>query len=424
MILDLVLIGVLLLLLFFFSTAETSLTVVSKPLMHQLEVEGDKRARLVNRLHARKDKLIGSILLGNTLVQILSSSIATTVAVSFFGENGVMVEATVMTAIVLVFCEILPKSLALHRSSALALALAPIMRVVVWLFGPLIVTVQAFVNAFLRLMGVKLDAEADLDDSLTELRGAIDIHAAEEEVRHERKMLRSILDLGEVEVGEIMIHRKNLQAINADQPIETIIEQVTASTFTRLPLWREQPDNIIGILHSKELLRALRANGGEMATIDLEERLSKPWFIPEATSLQDQLQEFRKRREHFALVVDEYGSLLGAVTLEDIIEEIVGDISDEHDIQVSGVRPQNDGSFMVNGDVSLRDLNREYDWRLPDEDANTLAGLLLHESRMIPEAGQVFLFHGFRFEVARRVRNQITLIRVTPPAGEGVEDGA
>lgn len=424
MILDFVLIGVLLLLLFFFSTAETSLTVFSKPLMHQLEVEGDERATLVNRLHARKERLIGSILLGNTLVQILSSSIATTVAISLFDDKGVMVEATVMTVIVLVFAEILPKTIALHHSNRIALAIAPIMRPVVWLLGPLMRSVQLFVDLLLRLTGLQPENTIDIDASMAELRGAIDIHAAEEETSHERKMLRSILDLGEVEVGEIMVHRKKLVMIDADLPIDDLIEQVTQAAYTRLPLWRGQTDNIIGVLHSKALLRAIQAHDGDHDAIKPEELATAPWFIPESTSLLDQLQEFRKRREHFALVVDEYGVLLGVVTLEDILEEIVGDISDEHDVQSAGVRPQADGSYLVEGSVTIRDLNRDYDWDLPDEDASTIAGLLLHESRMIPDVGQVFLFHGFRFEVIRRVRNQITSIKVTPQAGEPVEDGA
>jgi Mg2+/Co2+ transporter CorB len=237
-------------------------------------------------------------------------------------------------------------------------------------------------------------------------------------------MLRSILDLGDVEVGEIMIHRKNLVTINADMSVSTILDQMTASPYTRLPLWKGDPDNIVGVVHSKDLLRAVRVHTGEVDDIDIVALATPPWFIPDSTSLLDQLQAFRKRREHFALVVDEYGTLLGVVTLEDIIEEIVGDISDEHDVLVAGVRVQPDGSFIVNGDVTIRDLNREYDWRLPDEDASTIAGLLLHESRMIPEVGQSFLFHGFRFEVLRRQRNQITSLRLTPPKAVGPEDGA
>ncbi|MTJ81207.1 MAG: HlyC/CorC family transporter [Telmatospirillum sp.] len=422
MILEIGLIVFLLMLLFFFSSAETSLTVVSKPLMHQMEVEGDRRAALVNRLQNRKERLLGSILLGNTLVQIFASAMATSVAIATFGDAGVAYGTVLMTVVVLVFCEILPKTIAIHQSNSVALALAPVMRVITWFLGPPILAVQALVNGLLRLLGVPLKAEAGIEETIAELRGAIDIHTAEDEVRHERKMLRSILDLGDVEVGEIMIHRKNLATVNAALPMSVILDQITASPYTRLPLWKGEPDNIVGVVHTKDLLRAVRNHTGDLNEIDIVALSTPPWFIPDSTSLIDQLQAFRKRREHFALVVDEYGTLQGVVTLEDIIEEIVGEISDEHDVLVAGVRPQADGSFIVNGDVTIRDLNREYDWRLPDEHAATIAGLLLHESRMIPEVNQVFLFYGFRFEVLRRVRNQITSVRLTPPAPRDPED--
>ena len=424
MMVDICLISALLFLLFFFSSAETALTTVSRPLMHQMEVEGDVRAAKVNRLHARKERMLGSILLGNTLAQILSSAVATSVAITAFGEAGVAYGTAVMTVVVLVFCEILPKTIALHNANRMALVLAPPMHLLELLLGSTVRGVQLFVNGLLRLSGVPMKGETDLEETLTELRGAIDIHTSEDEVRHERKMLRSILDLGDVEVGEIMTHRKNVVMIDADQPVAAILEMAIASPYTRMPLWQGEPDNIIGVLHSKALLRAVRQHEANIDGIDISSLAAGPWFIPESTSLQDQLQAFRKRHEHFALVVDEYGALLGVVTLEDILEEIVGDISDEHDVPVSGVRVQPDGSCIVNGDVTLRDLNREFDWRLPDEDASTIAGLLLHESRMIPEVGQVFLFYGFRYEVLRRARNQITLVRITPPKASDIEDGA
>jgi Mg2+/Co2+ transporter CorB len=417
---DLLLIGLLLLLLFLFSSAETALTVVSRPLMHQLDVEGDHRAKLVNRLLERRDRLLGSVLLGNTLAQISASALATTVAIRLAGDVGVAYGTALMTVVVLLFCEILPKTIALNNANNLAPVLAPVMRAIVWVLGPISMAVQALVNFMLRVTGVPVRAEADIEATRAELRGAIDIHTseAEQEVRHEGKMLRSILDLADVQVGEVMTHRKNIVIIDAGQPVAAILEQVIASPFTRIPLWRDNPDNIIGVLHSKALLRALRDHDGKLDEIKLDQLATPPWFIPDSTSLLDQLQAFRERREHFALVVDEYGALQGVVTLEDIIEEIVGDIADETDVVAAGVKSQPDGSFLVNGDVTIRDLNRDFDWRLPDDHAVTLAGLVLHESRMIPDIGQLFLFHGFRFEVLRRVRNQITLLRITPPKTE------
>lgn len=416
---DFLLIGLLLLLLFFFSSAETSLTVVSRPLMHTLEAEGDKRARLVNRLLAKRDRLLGSILLGNTLTQILASAMATSIAIRLAGDAGVVYGTALMTVLVLVACEILPKTVALNNANRLAPVLAPLMRVMVWVLGPIAMAVQMVVNAVLKLFRVPIHTTLDIDSIRAELRGAIDIHTAEKEVRHEGKMLRSILDLDEVLVGEVMTHRKNIVTLDAGQPMSLLLDQVIASPFSRLPLWRGDPDNIVGVVHSKALLRVLRDHEGKLEDVKIDSLASTPWFIPDQTTLFDQLQAFRERREHFALVVDEYGALQGIVTLEDILEEIVGDISDETDVAVAGVKQQADGSFLVNGDVTIRDLNRDFDWRLPDENAVTLAGLILHESRMIPDAGQLFLFHDFRFEVVRRLRNQITLVKVMPPPPDG-----
>jgi len=259
------------------------------------------------------------------------------------------------------------------------------------------------------------------DDPDEVLRTAIEEHTTDDEVeaaevKQERKMLRSILDLAEVTVVEVMTHRRQMVTIDADLPAAEIVDSALASPFTRLPLWRGEPDNIIGVLHAKSLLREVRAARGNMESLAIEEVASQPWFVPDTTTLLDQLQAFRARREHFALVVDEYGSLLGLVTLEDILEEIVGDITDELDTHVAGVFPQPDGSHIVDGTVTVRDLNREFDWELPDEtDYSTIAGLVLYESRHIPEVGQTFTFFGFRFEILKRQRHQIATIRVTPP---------
>ncbi|MBC7951518.1 MAG: HlyC/CorC family transporter [Rhodospirillaceae bacterium] len=412
----------LLLLLGFFAGSETALTVASKPLMHHLEKEGDHRAALFNRLLDRKERLLGSILLGNTLVHIFASAMATSVAITLFGDAGVVYATGVMTVVVLVFCEILPKTFAIHHANAAALFIAPMMRVFVGIAGPTIHAIHLFVDALLRVFGARAARETDIEAAMMELRGAIEVHASEVEVEEERKMLRSILDLDNVEVSDVMTHRKGAATIDADLAPADIVDQILKSPYTRMPLWRDNPDNIIGVVHAKDILRAVRALDGEVEKLDVAELASAPWFIPDSTTLLEQLTAFRKRREHFALVVDEYGTLMGIVTLEDILEEIVGDISDEHDIAVAGVRPQTNGSFVVDGTVTIRDLNRQFEWRLPDEEAATIAGLLLHESRQIPNVGQVFRFFGFRFEVLRRHRNQITSVRITPPESAPVAE--
>ena len=406
-------IALLLILSALFSGTETALTGSSHPLMHQLEQKGNKSAKLVNRLHERKGQLIGAILIGNNLVNILASALATSLLIAAFGEAGIAYATIVMTMLIVMFAEILPKTYALQNADRVALRVAPFMRPIVFLFSPLTNATSAIVRITLLIFGVKLQNKNGFVSGTEELRGAIELHEGDKaSIQRERAMLRSVLDLAEVEVGEIMVHRKTVTMINADDPPEGIVAQVLASPYTRLPLWRENSDNIVGIIHAKELLRALLDQPGGAGSLDVPSLSADPWFVPETTHLLDQLQAFRDRHEHFALVVDEYGSLLGVVTLEDILEEIVGDISDEHDISVPGLRSQQDGSFIVDGQFTIRDLNRQLNWKLPDEEAATVAGLILHESRRIPEIGQTFLFYGVRFEVLHRMRHQITSIRV------------
>ncbi|MBI4967062.1 MAG: HlyC/CorC family transporter [Rhodospirillales bacterium] len=406
---------VLLLMSALLSASETALTAVSRPLMHQLEQDGDVRAALVNRLLQRRERVLGALLLGNNMVNILASALMTSILIGLFGEAGVAYATAVMTVILVAFGEILPKTYAIHNADRAVRRAAPMVLGLTFLLAPFLVVVQSLVRATLRLFGVRVDGLRDIDTAMTELKGAIEIHAEADEVRHERAMLRSILELGDVTVEEIMTHRRNAFTLDADLPPEQLLDQILASPYTRVPLWRGNPDNIIGVVHAKALLRALRVHMDDVSHLDVTVLAQPPWFIPDTTALIDQLQSFRDRHEHFALVVDEYGVFLGVVTLEDILEEIVGDIKDEHDLAVGGVKRLADGSLAVAGSVTLRDLNREFDWRLPDERAATLAGLLLHEARRIPEVGQVFGFFGFRFEILRRHKNQIGLVKVTPP---------
>ncbi len=397
----------------FFSASETALTAASRTRLHHLKRKGNRRARLVSRLIERKERLIGAILLGNNAVNIFASALATSVAIGFAGEAGVAYATLAMTVLVLVFAEVLPKTYALRNADRFALAVAPVMRIVVVVLSPITAAVQAVVGVMLRFVGADLESGRRENSAHEELRGAIDLHTREGAmVKHERDMLGSILDLADVGVGEIMVHRKNMILIDADETPTRIVDRVLASPFTRYPLWRGETDNIIGVLHAKDVLRAVHTHKGEL---DVTAMTLEPWFIPETTTLRQQLQEFRRRRAHFALVVDEYGALMGMVTLEDILEEIVGDITDEHDVAFSGVKENQDGSFTVSGTVTMRDLNREFEWDLPDDEASTIAGLIIHEAQHIPEVGQTLVYYGFKFEVLARQRNQITSLRLTPP---------
>ncbi len=403
----------------FFSGSETAMTAASRGRLHGWEKEGSKGAARVNKLREKKDRLIGALLLGNNLVNILASAMATSVLIKLFGEAGVVYATLGMTLLVLIFAEVLPKTYALHHADKMSVAISPVIQLFVWIFAPFATSITWFVRSILKLLGA--DVSKVSAGSHTEvLRGVIELHeGAEQEVQDQRAMLRSILDLADVEVEEIMTHRKNVEMIDADDPVEKIIDDVLQSPYTRLPVFSGEKDNIIGVLHAKALLRELRAHAGTHTHMEIAELAAEPWYIPESTTLYDQLQAFRSRREHFAVVVDEYGAFMGIVTLEDILEEIVGEIDDEHDIAVSGVRKQVGGGFLVDGDVTIRDLNREFDWELPDdEDYSTLAGLIIHEAKAIPEPGQTFTFYDFRFEIVKKQRNQITLVRVLPPLGD------
>jgi Mg2+/Co2+ transporter CorB len=399
-----------------FSAAETALTSASRAQMHQKAKRGDRRARIVNTLRQDGETLIGSLLLGNNLANTLGTALTTAVLTALFSDAGVVYATALMTVLILVFAEVLPKTYALSNAERMALWLAPIVRGWLWLSWPLSWLLRKTSNGAMRLFGLTGDTTLGHYLSDEELRGAIDLHGKipnREDVQHERAMLRSILDLDAVTVDKIMIHRKNVVAFDVSRPRRELIDEIIATPFTRIPLWEDEPGNIIGILHVKALLRALRRTD-QPESVDIRALAAEPWFIPDTANLLGQLQAFRERREHFAIVVDEYGTVMGVVTLEDILEEIVGEISDELDVPRTGIRREADGSFIVQGAFAVRDFNRDFDPNLPEDPAATIAGLVMHEARVLPDVGQVFTFHGFRFEILRRQRNQVTLIKMTP----------
>jgi len=417
-------IAVLILLNAFFSAAETALTGASRARMASLEREGDRLAAKVNALNEDRERMIGAVLLGANAVQIAASAIAASIFVGLYGDLGPLVTTLVLTPLLLVFGEVGPKTLAITAADRIARWVAVPVQWMVRVLAPVVSSVQWIVNNGLKLFGVRVDENVDvLRAARAEISGAIELHAEEGAVEVDtRDRLRGALDLGDLTVADVMIHRKAIKSLDIDLPPREIIAQAIASPHTRLPLWKDNPDNIVGILHARDLLRAISEHGRD--GFDIHDVKREPWFTPVTTDADDQLAAFLRRREHFALVVDEYGALMGLVTLEDILEEIVGDIKDEHDIMVQGVRPQPDGSVNVDGAVPIRDLNRMMDWDLPDEEAVTVAGLVIHEAQAIPDPGQRFAFHGYRFQVLRRQRNQLTALRVErEPEDEGMEGG-
>jgi Mg2+/Co2+ transporter CorB len=399
----------------FYSASETALTASSRAAMLRLEKQGNRDASIVNRLMATRERLLGAILFGNNLTNITASTLATGVLLEIFGKTGIIYATVVMTVLIFVVAEVLPKTAAFNAPDRMALAVAKPVESTVRLFAPVLRAVEWLVRIILRGLGMPVGKIQSILSPDEELRGAVDLmHSAGVVEKLDRDMMGGLLDLRELTVSDVMVHRTKMVMLDADEPPRDIIDAVLAAGVTRLPLWRGSPDNVIGVLHAKDLWRALHAAHGDASKLDIAALAKPPWYVPDTMPLAEQLKAFRYRKTPFALVVDEYGELEGLVTLQDIVAEIVGDITDEHDIAVPGVRPLPDGSVNVDGAVPVRDLNRAMDWNIPDDEATTIAGVVIHEARSIPEPGQSFTFHGFRFHVLRKTRNRITALRVTP----------
>jgi Mg2+/Co2+ transporter CorB len=401
------------------SAAETSMTAASRGRLHQLEREGDKAARRVNKMISNQETMIGAILLSNNVINIGASALTTSVLSAAFpgGWMGPAIATVVMTVLIVIFSEILPKTLAIARADDVARTLSIPTYWVVRIFGPVANGAQWVVRQTLRPFGIKLDAGTDVLAAHEEIRGAVEYHHSEGLVEtQDRYMLGGVLDLGEMDVTEVMVHRRSIIMIDGAGSPRQVLAEALESGHSRIPIYKDEPENVVGVLHDKDLLKAIATANGDIDKLDIPAILRTPWFVPETTTLKDQLAAFLKRQSHFALVVDEYGALQGLVTLEDILEEIVGEIEDEHDVVAAGVTPAADGSVIVEGSVTIRDLNRAMNWNLPDEEAVTVAGLLIHEAQSIPDVGQVFVFHRHRFEVRARKANQVSLLKIGPPA--------
>ena len=413
----------LLLLSGFFSGSETALTAASRGKLRNQADRGNRGAQCALDVTEDTERLIGAVLLGNNLVNILAASLATALFTRLFGDSGVALATLVMTLLVLIFAEVLPKTYAIINPEAAAARVSPIIKLVVTVFSPIVAAIRWFVRLMLRLFGVKVDADSHILAVREEIAGAISLGHSEGVVEKEdRDRILGALDLHERTVEEIMLHRSNIEMIDAADEPQAVLAQCLESAHTRLPLYQNDPENIVGVIHAKDLLRAMHkmmrstdASFKDLKDFDVMKVAQKPYFVPETTTLDDQMRQFLMRHRHFALVVDEYGALQGLITLEDILEEIVGEITDEFDTDdIQTIEKSGDGHFIVEGTMTIRDLNRATEWNLPDEEAVTVAGLVIHEAQMIPTVGQVFSFHGYRFEVLDRKDNRITKLMVRP----------
>ena len=395
------------------SASETAVTAASRLRLHQLAKKGKKNASSLLNLQNHMTAVISSILLMNSCFLVIMPSIMTQLIGSYVGEIGMFFVSLAMGALVTIYIEVLPKIYVYRNPERIGMLFSPILQMLRKLLSPLTKIIDKIAHQSLNIFGIKIQ-QAHPNSNLDDLRGAIDLHIGEGAIAHERVMLKSILDLSQVTVEEVMVHRKNIISFNIDLSTKLLCEKIFNTPYTRLPLWKGSPDNIIGVINIKDLAQALQKTSASQ--LQIKEIMTSAWFIPDTNVLFTQLQLFKEKQKHQAFVVDEYGSLLGMITLEDILEEIVGEILDEHDVKLLGVRIAKDGAYLVNGAVTLRDLNREYDWDLPSEEASTLAGLILHKTRSIPSIGCKLNICEFQMEILRRHQHQITLIRVIPPS--------
>ena len=404
----------LLILSAFFSGSETALTASTRSRLTGLSMKGKKNAKTAINLLNKKESLIGAILLGNNLVNILASALATSLLIKLFGDTGVAYAVIIMTALIVVFAEILPKSYAINNAEKMSLIISPIIKPLVLVLSPITKLLEQVVFSILKIFGIQNEKNTRVLSVEDEIRGTLDLHHKEGRLyKTDKDMVTGVLDLSDIAVEDVMVHRSKMFIVNIDDDPKKIIEKIINSPFTRVPVWQNNDENIIGIIHSKNLLKIIH-NNNEITRLKIIESLIKPWFIPETTTLKEQLQMHLSKKNKLAIVVDEYGVLMGMISLEDIMEEIVGDISDEHDEITNEFHKNEDGSLTISGSSEIRDINRVYNWELPEDEANTLSGLIVHESRSFPSKGQIFNYYGFIFEILEIKNNTIARVRISP----------
>ncbi|MGA0615110.1 HlyC/CorC family transporter [Paracoccus sp. KR1-242] len=405
----------------FLSGSEAALIASSRARLRNRAERGDDSAAVALELTEDSERLIGALHVGRIIANVLTASLATGLFLHLYGLGGEAVAVLITVILVLVLAEILPRALAARDPEETACRVARAVRAFTTPLAPVVAIARLAVGGFLALFRHAPDPEARLFSVQREIVDALDLgHSSGTVLKEERDLLRGALDLGDRAVEEIMLHRSRIEMIDADLPTQAVLDRVLKSPHTRLPIFRGERENVIAVIHAKDLLRGVSRAVGEggsdaLEGFDILSVAMPPYFVPDTTPLDEQMREFLARRTHFALVVDEYGDLRGLITLEDILEEIVGEITDEHDTDIAqSLTPNDAGDYSVDGATTIRDLNRALDWSLPDEEANTVAGLVIHAAQSIPTPGQVFSFHGYRFEVVARRENRITRLRIRP----------
>jgi len=411
----------LILLSAFFSAAEIGLMTLNRYRLRHREDAGHRGARLAARLLERPDRLLGVILLGNNFANIAASSVATLIALEVYGEKAIAVAAGILTFVILVFAEVAPKTLAALHPERVAFAAAYILYPLLRLLYPLVWAVNLLGNWALRAFGVSVSAKPAAEVSAEELRALVREADVLIPASHQ-DMLLAILDLEKVTVNEVMVPRNRIEGVNLDADWDDVVRQIMASRYTRLPAYRGTLDNVVGFIHVRRVLNLMHENRLDRAALDA--LVVEPYFIPAGTPLNTQLLNFKHVKRRLGLVVDEYGDIQGLVTLDMILEEIVGDFTTRALGQIEDVQREPSGSYLVRGGVSLRDLNRQLGWTLPTEASHTLNGLILEYLEDIPAPGTSLMVHGYTVEILRARGTAIELVRVQPATHEGATEPA
>ena len=406
----LILLIILVILSGFLSGSETAITATSKARILYKKKKGSKRAGYVLELLDKKDNVISTLLLSNNLVNILASSLATAFFYDLFGVEGIFYATLIMTVVIVIFAEVLPKTYAINRPNRTALLISPI----IYYLNKILFIFVFVINLIVRLIFRKNENDIKNKDlqSEEELKGVIDLYkTSNPDYEQEKDMLQSILQLNDITVEEIFTHRKNIYSIDSSLNTNEIINKINNSRYTRIPFWKDNPENIIGLLNVRTLNIDLK-NHNESKEI-IFDKISNPWFIPETTNLLEQLVEFKKRKEHLAFVVDEFGELLGLITLEDIIEEIVGEIVDEIDVPENDFKLNNYGKMIINGEKNIRDLYKSFDLDPPEIESSTIAGYILDMSKKIPSYGELFKDNFFTYKILSHSKKQISKVEIS-----------
>lgn len=393
-----------------FSAAETAITAISPGKMKTLQEDKVPNAEKVIKLRADSDKFLSTILIANNLVNILASSLAAAYLTSTFGEEAVFLSTALMTLLLIVFAELLPKTLALKNAENLSLKLANIIYFLVFILSPISIVIRYLVNAISKILGVK-NGKINIS-AFEELRGTLKFHRDLGNVnKHDLHMLEGLLDLEEMTIKQVMIHRKYIHSINIDQPISEIISNAFASGYAKIPLWKDNPENIVAILDVKLLLKQISFNPNHRE-IEIEKVSMKPWFVPQTTSLKKQLASFRERFQYFAIVVDEYGGFKGVVTLRDIVEEIVGILEEDEKAEAT-LTLMEDGSYLVSADYMVRDFVKISDFDFDDETSTTIGGIVINITNSIPDKGAEITYHDYKFKIMDKNNNKLSKILIS-----------